>query len=90
MLAGLGESNLKLLDRVGKPVGLDVREGKKTLFYYYLAYRASPEEWTQLQALFGKRDLTAHDLERLRTAITRWGIRDHVTAHISSLARRAQ
>jgi geranylgeranyl diphosphate synthase type I len=59
----------------GKPVGVDIREGKKTLLYLELMRRARGAEKRALAALFGKNDLTSREIERVREAIETLGAR---------------
>ncbi len=51
---------------LGKPVGSDVREGKKTLFHARLMAAASPEERKRLAGIFGNPACTAADLDFVR------------------------
>jgi geranylgeranyl diphosphate synthase type I len=49
-------------EEIGKPVGSDIREGKKTLYYLYLFKRVTSSEKKQLQHIFGNPILTQSDL----------------------------
>jgi len=53
-------------EELGKPVGSDVREGKKTLFHARLMAGASPNERRRLAGIFGNPACTPDDLEYVR------------------------
>jgi geranylgeranyl diphosphate synthase type I len=63
---------------LGKPVGSDVREGKKTLFYSYLRHRASAEELVRLDSIFGNPQAGEAELEQVRQILERLGVRRSV------------
>jgi len=48
--------------KLGKPVGSDIIEGKKTLLYYYLFKCAKPSERARLKTIFGNPEATAQDI----------------------------
>jgi geranylgeranyl diphosphate synthase, type I len=73
----------------GKPVGSDIREGKKTLLYLELFRRARGQERRELEALFGKPGLSAADAARVRRAIERLGARKTLDSMLGELARDA-
>jgi geranylgeranyl diphosphate synthase type I len=62
----------------GKPVGTDVREGKKTIYWARLMAAATGRERSWLSSLFGNRDATESDLEFVRQSATTLGIREGV------------
>ena len=63
---------------LGKPVGSDVREGKKTLFYSYLRSRASADERKRLDSIFGNPQAGAAELEQVHRLLDRLGVRRSV------------
>jgi len=63
---------------LGKPVGSDIREGKKTLFYGYLHRHAPPEELRSLEAIFGNPQAGETELNRVRLLLERLGARQAV------------
>ena len=75
--------------QTGKPVGSDIREGKKTLFCLELLRRARGQEKKRLAALFGKKDLTAADLRTVREAAERLGARRRMQELAADLAGEA-
>ena len=64
--------------KLGKPVGSDVREGKKTLFYSYLRRRASAEELKKLDSIFGNPQAGEAELELVHRLLDRLGVRPAV------------
>jgi geranylgeranyl diphosphate synthase type I len=73
----------------GKPVGSDIREGKKTLFYGYLMELSSPEERERLSGIFGQQDLKEEDITFVQDLTERLGIRDTVGTLAKAEYRRA-
>jgi geranylgeranyl diphosphate synthase, type I len=73
----------------GKPVGSDIREGKKTLLYLELFRRARGAEKRSLMNLFGKPDLRPAEAARVRAAIEKLGARDTLGGMLEGLAAEA-
>ena len=73
----------------GKPVGSDVREGKKTIFHASLLRRAPPVEQERIRALWGAPGLTEVDVRFLLDSMERHGVRAEVGELVGSLAQRA-
>ncbi len=65
-------------NQLGKPIGSDISEGKKTLFYVALMERAGPEERKKLEQLFGKYDISEDQVNYVREIVERHGIREWV------------
>lgn len=74
----------------GKPVGNDVREGKKTLFVQYAYQAATPEEKQQLIALVGKHDITSAEVAWVQDLVRRTGADQRVGEAITTLKNDAQ
>ncbi|UCG00022.1 MAG: polyprenyl synthetase family protein [Spirochaetaceae bacterium] len=75
---------------IGKPIGSDIREGKKTLYYGYLQKRASTEDLTRLAYLIGNPDINEQDVQYLRDLVVRLGIYEEVQNLIRDLADKAR
>ncbi|MGA5810711.1 polyprenyl synthetase family protein [Streptomyces cellulosae] len=70
--------------QTGKPVGDDFREGKATVLLA-LAFRDAPRaDRRLLQALFGRPDLKAEDIDQVRTILETTGARHRVETMIAS------
>ena len=73
----------------GKPVGADIREGKKTLIAREILRRAGAAERRRLAPLFGRRSLTRRDVETVREAAERLGARQAVLDAAARMANGA-
>jgi geranylgeranyl diphosphate synthase type I len=73
----------------GKPVGSDIREGKKTLLYLELFRRARGRERAALEALFGKPTLSRAEADRVRAGIEKLGARETLDSMLQGLAGKA-
>ena len=76
--------------RMGKPVGSDVKEGKKTLYYGYLLNLAAPTVRRRLLDIFGREDLTEEDLAYVRSLTEELGVRKMIREHAGGLAEKAR
>lgn len=74
---------------IGKPVGSDIREGKKTLLYYYLMKQSPAIERRRLQALFGKRSPSADDLAYIQQLVHEYGVLQCLEREVERLTTRA-
>jgi geranylgeranyl diphosphate synthase type I len=74
----------------GKPVGSDVREGKKTIFHASLMRRAPVGERDRIRTLWGRADLADADVLFILDAMARHGVRAEVEELVSTLADRAE
>lgn len=74
---------------IGKPVGSDAAEGKKTLLYYHLFKRCSPTERQRLRSLFGNPRLMSHDLAYIQQLIQKHDVPRLLQSEIDRLQARA-
>jgi len=77
-------------EEIGKMAGSDIQESKKTLYYIHLYNRASEEDRSRLDQIFGKKDLTPEDLDFVQELIHKLGIQDHITGIISGFEKKAE
>ncbi len=61
-------------DTIGKPVGSDIREGKKTLHHVLLRAAASPEESARLAAIYGNPSIGSTEIDYVRALTTQHGV----------------
>jgi geranylgeranyl diphosphate synthase, type I len=76
---------------LGKSVGIDIRDRKKTL-YYTLLISSSKEDEDELNILnniFGKSDITEKDIRTVRKMIIDKGIKDNISSRINFLESKA-
>jgi geranylgeranyl diphosphate synthase type I len=74
---------------VGKPVGSDIRENKKTIFHHFLMSLDDKKLLAELSPLFGKETISTEELNCIRTAIVASGIKVRVDARITALSEQA-
>jgi len=73
----------------GKPVGSDIRQGKKTLHAAALLDRAAGPDKDRLAAVFGCPEATAADIDFVRGLAERLGVREDVRRVMARYARKA-
>jgi len=74
---------------IGKPVGSDIREGKKTLVFIYAKTNAVEKDWL---SYYGKQDATPTELKRVLQAFTDSGALDYAIGQshqYADIAKRA-
>ena len=76
--------------QTGKPVGSDIREGKKTLLFLELLRRARGAQRHRLAGLFGKPDLSLAESSEIRQAIEALGARRTMQELTEGLAAEAR
>jgi geranylgeranyl diphosphate synthase type I len=74
---------------LGKPVGSDIRQGKKTLFHLHLLDRASGPDLDRLSAVIGRPDASKQDILFVRGLALRLGVREDVRRVMERFGRRA-
>jgi geranylgeranyl diphosphate synthase type I len=75
---------------LGKPVGSDVREGKKTLLFSSLIAAMGPEERRRLDGIFGNPHATAADIEYVRERASSPAVRARIAAITAGLTEKAR
>ena len=73
----------------GKPVGSDVRQGKKTLYAVRLLERATGPDRVRIGGIFGRPDAPDADILFVRGLAERLGVREEVRRIMAGLGRRA-
>ena len=74
---------------VGKPVGSDVSEGKRTLLYVWTVAQLDGEEAERFVGRWGASDLTSAEIRELTAAVSRSGARARVESLLSNLTEQA-
>lgn len=75
---------------LGKPVGSDIRENKKTIFHHYLFTACTCSPNNDITACFGNDSLDDNDIQRVRDFLTDSGIRAAVDTRITGYSNRAR
>jgi geranylgeranyl diphosphate synthase type I len=73
----------------GKPVGSDIKEGKKTLLYHYLQERSGAREREKLRTIFGNPDAGTEDIGYVKRLVKTHGIQKLLNNEINRLERQA-
>jgi geranylgeranyl diphosphate synthase, type I len=71
---------------LGKPVGADIRENKKTLYRHYLFERADEQLKSQLLSWFGSPTVDTTAVATVRQAIEDLGVRRDLAKQMDELA----
>jgi geranylgeranyl diphosphate synthase, type I len=74
----------------GKPVGSDVREGKKTLHHACLMAAAGPRDAERLRGIFGSPECTEGDVALVRELVESLGVRARIAGLVRGLEARAR
>jgi geranylgeranyl diphosphate synthase type I len=77
-------------EEIGKPVGSDLRECKKTLHYYYLSERASAEDRARFDIICGNEDLSLDMVQEVRTMMAKYDVDSIVHQKMDDLAVQVQ
>ncbi len=72
---------------LGKPIGSDIKQGKKTLHALFLKKRVSPEEHRRLDHIFGNPAATEDDIALVRVLSERYDVRAAVVKKIEKYRR---
>jgi geranylgeranyl diphosphate synthase, type I len=75
---------------LGKPVGSDVREGKKTLIFSSLMAAANPDERRRLKRIFGNPRATKGDIEYVRERAGSDTVRSQIQSLVAGLTEKAR
>lgn len=76
-------------ERTGKPVGADIREGKKTLLRHYLIKSCDQAERRRLGKIFGNPDASPADIAWVQALIIKRGVPGLLNDDIRTLERKA-
>lgn len=74
---------------IGKPVGSDIREGKKTLLHYYLWKAANKHERQRLAGIFGNPDAATADINYVRRSLRQRQVPARLREDIARLEQTA-
>ncbi len=76
--------------KLGKPVGSDIREGKKTFLLLKAKETCSKSDKKILESILGSKNLTAKNINKVREIITRSGSLEHNKQLIHELLKEAK
>jgi geranylgeranyl diphosphate synthase type I len=70
---------------IGKPIGTDIKEGKKTLFAYYLLEKTDREFREQARAILSKKKINRSTLSDIREIVDKAGVRSRLEQKMQEL-----
>lgn len=73
---------------LGKPIGSDLKEGKKTLLLLKLLQLSRPEEQAFIRCLVGQKRIARRDLVKVRAIAQESGVLEYCTAYEHRLAAK--
>lgn len=76
-------------ERIGKPVGSDVKEGKKTLLILKADEKADANQKKALFSILGKRDVTSEEVEKVKSIIRDTGSLEYSKNLMVELKKKA-
>jgi len=69
----------------GKPVGSDIKEGKKTLLYHYLFHNCTAIQKKRLKHIFGNQKASDADIKYVRSLMIELGLPERIDEKIADL-----
>ncbi|GAB1455033.1 polyprenyl synthetase family protein [Spirochaetota bacterium] len=76
-------------EELGKPVGADIREDKKTLFRHRLLAQADGETEKKLRSMFGNRASGTSETAFVREKLQAFGVRQELATMMKTMAQEA-
>jgi geranylgeranyl diphosphate synthase type I len=76
--------------KLGKPVGTDIEEGKKTLIMHYLSGMLEDEDKRRLDTIRQKERILSSDLEFIRSAVRRTKAQERIEKMMNEMERKAE
>jgi geranylgeranyl diphosphate synthase type I len=77
-------------DDLGKPVGSDLKECKKTLHYYYLNQKANMEDVKRFEMICGNENLSLDMVHEVRAMMKKYGVDKAITERMKSLQEEVE
>ena len=74
----------------GKPIGSDIEERKKTLFYLYLFKLAAEDEKNRLLTVFGSHNISADSVKYVQDLIIKYNIKQIIHGRMLEYKRNAE
>lgn len=75
---------------IGKPVGSDIKENKKTLYHLYLMNSVNEEEKSRLLGIFGNRGVSQEEINYVVSLIRKYNILEKVDKKVKEFAEIAK
>ncbi|MCX7820862.1 MAG: polyprenyl synthetase family protein [Brevinematales bacterium] len=65
-------------EKIGKPIGSDIQEKKKTFYYYYLNELANQRDFETIKNIYSKKEIDNNDVEVIRNLIEKYKIQEKI------------
>jgi geranylgeranyl diphosphate synthase type I len=75
--------------QTGKPVGSDIKAGKKNLYYYYLFYDKTYPAQEEIFNLFHRQELSTKEIQKIKDAVWELGVQKKIENKLEELAGEA-
>ncbi|MBD3412910.1 MAG: hypothetical protein GF421_00565 [Candidatus Aminicenantes bacterium] len=75
---------------LGKPVGSDLRECKKTLHYYYLSQKAEAKDLKRFEDICGNEILSLNMVQEVRNMMTKYRVDHIISQKMDSLSQELE
>lgn len=75
---------------LGKPIGSDIREGKKTPFMALLSPKLSQADRRRFDGIFGREDIGREEVDCVRDFVARYGVKDEVRSLAETYAAESR
>jgi geranylgeranyl diphosphate synthase type I len=72
------------ISELGKSVGIDIRDNKKTIYHYMLFNLKDKTKIQKLKSIFGKKNLSIKDVEAVRKIISETGIKKKIDETVNN------
>jgi geranylgeranyl diphosphate synthase, type I len=76
-------------EEIGKPVGSDIRENKKTLIRYYLYQKANDKQKKYLDSVFGNKNIKKKDIAKVKLLVNELEILKIINLKINKLVNQS-
>ncbi|MHC1610527.1 MAG: polyprenyl synthetase family protein [Candidatus Methanospirareceae archaeon] len=76
-------------EKIGKPVGSDIREGKKTLLILHALERCTEDEREQILRALGNEHVTVEEIDAVREIVRRTGSLDYSKKLVAEMTDKA-
>ena len=76
-------------EEIGKPVGSDIRENKKTLIHYYLYKKAYQKQRKYLDSVFGNKNIKNKDIAEVKLLVDELGVLKIIRQRINELVNQS-
>jgi len=77
-------------EELGKPVGSDLRECKKTPYFYHLRQKANAKDWKRFETICGNEDISSTMIQEVRDMIKKYGINEIIQKRMDDLQAEAE